>query len=187
MLYEVGYLDEDLHYVMDWDILILSQKLIESLLKYIPTYMGCLREYPEAKSFSGEDGESGVADMLLASAPYAATSILGNITYGLDTYQHIWSHSVERLLAPKSRFFRQCFNRPLARPHPPLLIVSLVNRKDCIRMVGPPGASIHATSLALSTGYYRELAGLRRHSRASSAINARYIDQFETSASALFS
>jgi hypothetical protein len=48
---QVGYLDEDLHYAMDWDILIRIGRRYPLLC--IPEYMGCLREYPEAKSFAG--------------------------------------------------------------------------------------------------------------------------------------
>ncbi len=51
ILDEVGYLDEDLHYAMDWEILIRIGK--RHPLGYIPEYMGCLREYAEAKSSSG--------------------------------------------------------------------------------------------------------------------------------------
>jgi glycosyltransferase involved in cell wall biosynthesis len=48
---EIGYLDEDLHYTMDWDILIrIAQRYP---LEYVPEYLGCLREYPAAKSYSG--------------------------------------------------------------------------------------------------------------------------------------
>src|SRR5215831_13632188 len=51
VLDDVGLLDESLHYTMDWDILIRIGKKYD--LAYIPEYMGCLREYAEAKSFAG--------------------------------------------------------------------------------------------------------------------------------------
>jgi len=47
----VGWLDERLHYALDWDLLIrLGQKFG---LRYVPDYMGMLREYPETKTSSG--------------------------------------------------------------------------------------------------------------------------------------
>ena len=48
---QVGYLDETLHYSMDWDILIRIG--LRYPMVYIPEYMGCLREYAEAKTFAG--------------------------------------------------------------------------------------------------------------------------------------
>ena len=50
-LEQVGWLDESLTYGLDWDLLIRLGKRWP--LQYIPEYMGCLREYPEAKSFAG--------------------------------------------------------------------------------------------------------------------------------------
>jgi glycosyltransferase involved in cell wall biosynthesis len=48
---DVGWLDESLHYALDWDLLIRLGKRFG--LYYVPEYFGVLREYPEAKSFSG--------------------------------------------------------------------------------------------------------------------------------------
>ena len=48
---EVGWLDEKLHYALDWDLLIRLGKRFG--LQYVPEYFGALREYPEAKSFAG--------------------------------------------------------------------------------------------------------------------------------------
>jgi glycosyltransferase involved in cell wall biosynthesis len=48
---DVGWLDESLHYAMDWDLLIRLGKRFG--LQYVPEYFGILREYPEAKSFAG--------------------------------------------------------------------------------------------------------------------------------------
>lgn len=48
---EVGWLDEELHYALDWDLLIKLGKRFG--LQYVPEYLGALREYPEAKSFAG--------------------------------------------------------------------------------------------------------------------------------------
>jgi hypothetical protein len=48
---QAGWLDEGLHYAMDWDLLIRLGKRFG--LHYVPEYFGVLREYPEAKSFAG--------------------------------------------------------------------------------------------------------------------------------------
>ncbi len=47
----VGGLDEQLHYAMDWDLLIRLGKRFG--LYYEPEYLGAIREYAEAKSFAG--------------------------------------------------------------------------------------------------------------------------------------
>jgi glycosyltransferase involved in cell wall biosynthesis len=48
---EVGWLDEDLHYGMDWEILMRIG--LRHPLVYVPHDMGSIREYPAAKSFAG--------------------------------------------------------------------------------------------------------------------------------------
>jgi len=48
---EIGWLDENLHYALDWDLLIRLGKRFG--LHYVAEYFGALREYPEAKSFAG--------------------------------------------------------------------------------------------------------------------------------------
>ena len=48
---EIGWVDEALHYGMDWELLMrigLRYPVI-----YVPHYMGAIREYPTAKSFAG--------------------------------------------------------------------------------------------------------------------------------------
>jgi hypothetical protein len=50
-LEEVGPLNEDLHYTMDWDLLIRIGKRFP--LRHVPRQMGAIREYPTAKSFRG--------------------------------------------------------------------------------------------------------------------------------------
>ena len=47
----VGYLREDLHYTLDWDLLIRIGK--RAPLHYIPEYLGCIREHAETKTASG--------------------------------------------------------------------------------------------------------------------------------------
>lgn len=92
VLDEVGYLDEDLHYAMDWDILIRIAKRHD--LQYIPEYMGCLREYPEAKSFAGGAGRIREIKRLLRKH----TGLLypaGYIVYGLEAYRKLWCDWLE--------------------------------------------------------------------------------------------
>jgi glycosyltransferase involved in cell wall biosynthesis len=48
---EVGMLDEELHFGMDWDYWIRIGKKFK--VSYIPEYLANLREYPEAKSLRG--------------------------------------------------------------------------------------------------------------------------------------
>lgn len=48
---EAGYLREDLHYALDWDLLIRIGK--RAPLHYIPEYLGCIREHSETKTSSG--------------------------------------------------------------------------------------------------------------------------------------
>jgi GT2 family glycosyltransferase len=93
-LEKVGYIDESLHYAMDWDILI--RLGLRYPLLYVPEYMGCLREYPEAKSFAGGLRRSReIRDMLRR---YTGRRIPpGHIVYGLETYQNLWCRRAEKL------------------------------------------------------------------------------------------
>jgi hypothetical protein len=87
ILHELDYLDETLHYVMDWDILIRIGKRYG--LEYIPQYMGCLREYPEAKSFAG--GATRIRELSAVLKRHTGMRLPpGYIVYGLDTYRQIW-------------------------------------------------------------------------------------------------
>jgi len=95
VLEEVGYLDEDLHYAMDWDILIRIG--LRYPLVYVPEYMGCLREYAEAKTSSGGIRRAQEIGRMLQR--HTGMWIPpGQIVYGLETYQKIWCQQVERML-----------------------------------------------------------------------------------------
>lgn len=97
VLDEVGYLDETLHYTMDWDILIRIGKRYP--LEYITDYLGCLREYPEAKSFSG--GATRIRELHALLRRHTGRWMPpGSVVYGLDTYHRIWCSQVARLLDP---------------------------------------------------------------------------------------
>jgi glycosyltransferase involved in cell wall biosynthesis len=93
VLHEVGYLDESLHYALDWDLLIRIGKRYQ--LCYIPEYMGCLREYPEAKSFAG--GVERIREIARVLRRHTGQRMPpGLIVYGLDTYRNIWCGKIEQ-------------------------------------------------------------------------------------------
>lgn len=97
VLDRVGYLDEDYHFVMDWDILIRIG--LQYPLLYVPEDMGCLREYPEAKSFAG--GIRRTREIRQMLQRHTGKRIApGFIVYGLDTYQKICCDHIERACGP---------------------------------------------------------------------------------------
>lgn len=98
VLDDVGYLNEDLHYTMDWDLLIRIG--LKYGLAYIPEYIGCLREYPEAKSFSGGPRRiREIREMLQKHTGMRRPP--GFVVYGLDTYSQAWCARLEEALGPK--------------------------------------------------------------------------------------
>jgi len=95
VLDDVGSLDEDLHYVLDWDILIRIG--MKYPLEYIPAYMGCLREYAEAKTFAG--GARRIREMRRMLRRYTGLFLPpGYVVYGLDTHHRLWCDSIGRNL-----------------------------------------------------------------------------------------
>jgi glycosyltransferase involved in cell wall biosynthesis len=105
---EVGYVDENLHWGLDWDLYIRIGKRYP--LEYIPEYMGCLREYGAAKSFSG--GGRRFRELARIMRRHGGVRYPpGYVTYGLDTYGKIWNDWLERLtpsfLERFSKTFRQ--------------------------------------------------------------------------------
>jgi glycosyltransferase involved in cell wall biosynthesis len=93
VLDEVGLLDEDLHYVMDWDILIRIG--LKKQLQYIPEYLGSIREYPETKSLSG--GTDRIREIKRVLRKYTGLRYPpGYLVYGLDTYGKLWSSWIEK-------------------------------------------------------------------------------------------
>jgi hypothetical protein len=91
---DVGYVDEGLHWGMDWDLLIRIAKRYK--ITYIPEFMGCIREYPEAKSFAG--GPQRFKELAAIMRRHTERRIPpGYITYGLDTYGPIWCDWIRRL------------------------------------------------------------------------------------------
>src|SRR5579872_5773041 len=99
---EVGEIDEKLNWGMDWDILIRLGKSFQ--LGYIPEFMGCLREYGDAKSFSG--GRRRFRELARLLRRHTQMRFPpGYLTYGIDTYARVWCGWIERVTP-----------RPLTRP-----------------------------------------------------------------------
>jgi glycosyltransferase involved in cell wall biosynthesis len=101
VLDDVGYLDENLHYAMDWELYIRIAKRYP--LGYIPEYIGCLREYAEAKSSAGGMRRvREIRDMLRRVTDRRIPP--GYIIYGLGTYHEIWCERIRnaRFLKPIS-------------------------------------------------------------------------------------
>ena len=78
----VGWVDESLHYAMDWDLLIRLGKKFG--LAYTPAYLAALREYPEAKTFSG--GRARIAEI---------RRVLERHT-GLHCAPGYWTHALDQ-------------------------------------------------------------------------------------------
>ena len=90
-LESVGFVDESLHFGMDWDILVKLGKKFG--LHYIPVELGCLREYDDAKSFAG--GAKRFRELgRLVRKQSGKLFPPGYFIYGLDTYDKIWCKKV---------------------------------------------------------------------------------------------
>ena len=82
VLNEVGYLDEQLNWGMDWDLLIRVGKKYP--MAYVPEYMGSLREYDAAKTFSG--GFQRIWELATIMRRHGQVRFApGMFTYGLET------------------------------------------------------------------------------------------------------
>ncbi len=82
----IGYFDLDLHYGLDWDILMRTGK--RYVMGYVPQFMGCIREYPQAKtSAGGAQRFREIARILRAQSSYRYPPAY--FIYGLDTYEKI--------------------------------------------------------------------------------------------------
>jgi glycosyltransferase involved in cell wall biosynthesis len=93
VLDDVGYLDEDLHYGLDWDLLIRIG--LKYRLAYLPEYLGCIREYPETKSSSG--GITRIRELHAMLRKHTALFLPpGSTVYGLDTYAELACRAIQR-------------------------------------------------------------------------------------------
>lgn len=79
---DVGFLDESLHWGLDWDLLI--RIALKYPIVYLPEFLGAIREYPAAKSSSGGMKRARELHRLLRRH---SGMILppGSLVYGLDT------------------------------------------------------------------------------------------------------
>ncbi len=98
---EVGLLERDLHYGMDWEILIRIGKRF--MLRYLPYYMGSLREHGEAKTATG-----GIVRFRELTAIMRRHGNMrfppGYVIYGLETYQGVWNAWIAKAFSgPLSR------------------------------------------------------------------------------------
>ena len=94
---DVGLLDENLHYTMDWDVLIRIGMKYE--LAYVPEYMGCLREYPAAKTSAGGMRRTReIRDMLQRHTGMRISP--GYIVYGLDTWRELACQRLNKMSPP---------------------------------------------------------------------------------------
>ncbi len=90
---EIGWLDEKLHYALDWDLLIRLGKRFG--LQYVPEYLGALREYAEAKSFAG--GRERIEEIRRVLERHTGLKRApGYWTYGLQMRQEAWKERLER-------------------------------------------------------------------------------------------
>jgi glycosyltransferase involved in cell wall biosynthesis len=88
---EIGLLDESLYWGLDWDLLIRIGKRYP--IQYIPEFLGCLREYDEAKSFSG--GHRRFRELVRVMRAHAGVRYPpAYFYYGIDTYQNIISRYI---------------------------------------------------------------------------------------------
>lgn len=99
VLDDVGYLEEDLHYTMDWDVLIRIARKYP--LEYVQEYMGCLREYADAKSFATAQRRRRVKEIGHVLRRHTGLRVPpGYVIYGLDTYRKIWCEAIEARTPP---------------------------------------------------------------------------------------
>ena len=97
----VGPLDETLHFTLDWDIFIRIGKRFP--VGYIPEDMGAIREYADAKSFSGGPRRfREIAKVLRRHGKRRYPPAY--FVYGLVTYEKIWNAKLAAIVpSPFSR------------------------------------------------------------------------------------
>jgi glycosyltransferase involved in cell wall biosynthesis len=80
---EIGWLDEELHYGLDWDLLMRIG--LRYPIVYVPHYMGAIREYPAAKSFTG--GAQRARELTRIMRRHTGKQFPpGMFVYGMPTY-----------------------------------------------------------------------------------------------------
>jgi glycosyltransferase involved in cell wall biosynthesis len=92
-LEEIGYLDESLHWSMDWDVLI--RVGMRYPIGYIPEAMGALREYVETKTASG--GGPRFRELVELMRRHGGRRFPpGYFVYGVDTYERVLWTRIQR-------------------------------------------------------------------------------------------
>lgn len=104
---EVGWLREDLHWAMDWDLLVRLGARFGLL--YVPEYLGCLREYETTKTASGGGARFRELWGVLRRQTGRCWAP-GCWYYGLDTYGKIWRRTLDRAGLPwlGTKVFQLC-------------------------------------------------------------------------------
>ena len=99
----VGYLDECLHWGMDWDLFIKIGKRFR--VDYLPKAMANLREYATAKTFSG--GTRRLSELVDVMHRHGSRRFPpARLAYGIDTYFRLLFGTLEkRIPAPARRPF----------------------------------------------------------------------------------
>jgi len=90
---DVGWIDEDMHYAMDWEIFIRIGRRWPLL--YIPFEMGAIREHASAKSFAGGARRAHEITRMLRRVT-GKRFPPGMFVYGLTTYELIVNSWIER-------------------------------------------------------------------------------------------
>ncbi len=107
----IGPVREDLHYVMDWELLIRLAKRFD--FERVDEYLGCLREYGTAKTFTG--GRKRVREIERVLREHTGSAFApGYLVYGLATYEGIWTGKIDawpRYLRPGARLLRRVVSR----------------------------------------------------------------------------
>jgi len=92
---EVGWLREDLHYTMDWDLLIRIGKLHP--LRRLPEYLGCIRDYGETKTSLG--GMQRVTEIRRLLREHTGMSVPpGWILYGVGAWSELWCRRIQKAM-----------------------------------------------------------------------------------------
>ena len=111
----VGYVDETLHWAMDWDLFLkIGQRF---RIDYLPVYLGNIREHRSAKTASG--GRRRLAELARVMRRHGNRRYPpGLFTYGIDIYVSALFRAVDRLpprLSAKIRRRRWIIERPAYR------------------------------------------------------------------------
>jgi Glycosyl transferase family 2 len=94
---QIGYLDEQLHYGMDWDVFI--RVGMRYPVSYIPEYMGCIREHADTKSSRGATVRARELHQLLRKHTGMRLPP-GSIVYSGEAYWRLWQSWLERHTPP---------------------------------------------------------------------------------------